>query len=67
MTTIIQILKSKTEARQLKESSINTYTKKFQKFLNEIDFKLNSIDDINSKLDKIVQYLGTMTTSRRKN
>ena len=67
MTSLIQILKTKTEARGLKDSSINTYTKNFQKFLNEINFKLNTIEDINSKLDKIVQYLGTMTTSRRKN
>jgi len=67
MTTLIQILKTKTEARGLKDSSINTYTKNFQKFLNEINFKLNTIEDINSKLDKIVQFLGTMTTSRRKN
>ena len=67
MTTLIQILRSKTEARGLKDSSINTYTKNFQKFLNEINFKLNTIEDINSKLDKIVQFLGTMTTARRKN
>jgi hypothetical protein len=67
MTTLIQILISKTEARGLKDSSINTYTKNFQKFLNEINFKLNTIEDINYKLDKIVQFLGTMTTSRRKN
>ena len=67
MTTLIQILKTKTEARGLKDSSINTYTKNFQKFLNEINFKLNTIEDISSKLDKIVQFLGTMTTSRRKN
>jgi len=68
MSSLNDILIEKVNARGLKPASLKTYKNNLKNFLIHVNIELNSLEDINSNIEKIVEYLNSIeSTSVKKN